>query len=473
MRTLSILALFGLAAVSQAETSYFGLFLQGSKIGYCSYDSAPSKVGNQRATRSDSVSIMDMGMLGQNMKVEMKSTSWSTPAGAPIRMLFSSTSSGRTQIVDASFGAKSVTAKIQNSGRLTTKVLPLPNGPVVDDATNWVLHKDAKPGMSRTMYVLDPTTISFIKNEVKFVGKTQTTVKGKTLPATLVEVVDPNVTMKIFVNDKGDVLRMEGPLGMELLPLSRATAMGKAPKYNPPVDLAVVTSIKTDKPIEDPAGTSELKLRITGRDLKKVPSDEYQTVTRDGAGWVVDIHPAQLSAGKGLSIAEARRQKPDWAKPGLNIPSNTPRFTALAKKIVGNKADVQSAAFAIQKYVYDMMRPNAGIGVLRDAGEVLDTKEGVCRDYAVLTATLLRAAGIPARLASGLVTWDGTFYYHAWVEAWDGKRWIGVDSTTGDNQISASHVKLGEGSVEDAFNFVFLDKAKIEVLDVRHEKDKG
>ena len=113
------------------------------------------------------------------------------------------------------------------------------------------------------------------------------------------------------------------------------------------------------------------------------------------------------------------------------------------------------------------MKANAGIGVLRDAGEVLKTKEGVCRDYAILTATIMRAAGIPTRLCSGLVNWDGSFYYHAWVEVWDGKRWLGMDSTVPYLQISATHVKLGDGNVEEAFTFTFLDKVKIEVLEAK------
>jgi hypothetical protein len=79
----------------------------------------------------------------------------------------------------------------------------------------------------------------------------------------------------------------------------------------------------------------------------------------------------------------------------------------------------------------------------------------------------MRSAGIPARLASGLVNWDGNFYYHAWVEIWDGSRWLGMDSTTPEPQISAAHVKLSDGNVEQAFTFTFLDKVKIEVMEAR------
>ena len=119
------------------------------------------------------------------------------------------------------------------------------------------------------------------------------------------------------------------------------------------------------------------------------------------------------------------------------------------------------------------MSPNAGIGVLRDASEVLKTKEGVCRDYAILTATILRAANIPARLASGLVYAQEAFYYHAWTEYWDGKRWIGLDSTRPSGKVTAGHVKLAHGSVEEAFLFTFLDKARIQVLNLKRKSVQG
>jgi transglutaminase-like putative cysteine protease len=62
---------------------------------------------------------------------------------------------------------------------------------------------------------------------------------------------------------------------------------------------------------------------------------------------------------------------------------------------------------------------------------------------------------------------DGSYYYHAWVEVWDGKAWCGVDATRPAKRVAADHLKLANGSVEDAFTFTFLDKVKVEVLNVR------
>ncbi|MGV3615777.1 MAG: transglutaminase-like domain-containing protein [Fimbriimonas sp.] len=470
MRLLSILFITGLAPLATAETTYLGLYLQGTKIGYSSYDSSSTKIDGKAALRSDSRTVMNVGLLGQAMTMNMDSVTWTTPTGTPIRLKFRMSSSGRVQTVDAVFSKSQIVATIMNGGRQAKKTLQVPAGnKLVDDPLAGVIAGQIKPGTTRTFYVLDPSTVDLVKNDVRVMGKRKTQIGGKNVDATLVEIVDPRATMRVYLSGKGDLLRVDGPMGIEMRPVSRKVAMGATGGYTPSVDLAFATSLKTDKPIGDPTALTGLKMRVTGRDLARLPSGDHQTVARDGEAWIVDVHPVRLDGVSSIAIAESAAQKPEWTKPSLYVPSDNVKMRELAKKIVGDHKDVKSASLAIRKYVHDQMRPNAGIGVLRDAREVLDTKEGVCRDYAILTATLLRAAGIPARLASGLVNWDGSFYYHAWAEAWVGDRWLGLDSTAVPEQITPAHVKLGEGSVETAFTFTFLDKVKLELLEARKD----
>ena len=112
------------------------------------------------------------------------------------------------------------------------------------------------------------------------------------------------------------------------------------------------------------------------------------------------------------------------------------------------------------------MKSGCLVGVLRDAREILRTKEGVCRDYATLAATLMRAAGIPTKLVTGAVYSSDGFYYHAWVETWVGDRWIAFDPTLGGGLADATHIKFAEGNAEEAFISFTLDGSKIEVIEV-------
>lgn len=79
------------------------------------------------------------------------------------------------------------------------------------------------------------------------------------------------------------------------------------------------------------------------------------------------------------------------------------------------------------------------------------SREGVCRDYAHLAVALLRALGIPARVAAvyapGLVPMD----FHAVAEAFlDGNWWV-VDPTTLAPRPSLVRIATGVDATETAF----------------------
>lgn len=469
MKKLLILCALALACLGFAEPTYLGLYMQGSKIGYSRYDSHPDTLDGKKVSRSDSKTVMSAGLLGQSMSISIDGSTWTNASGRPVKMLFLMTSAGRTQKVVARFNAKTAEIDVFNSGAKSHKSLPIPNdAKIVDDPLELLLEGGMTAGAHRSFYILDPMTVSFMKNEVALVGPREFSLKGKKTKGTLVRIIDPRATTDVYLSGKGDLLKVEAPMGIEMIPETKAVALEFGDSgYKPSADLAFATSLKPDKKIDDPEALTGLTVRVSGRDLSRLPSDGFQTVTKDGESWKVDVHPPQIAAANATAIATARAEKPDWVKPSLYIPSDSATFKSLAAKIVKGETAVVPAALAIKDYVHGAMRPNAGIGVLRDASEVLKTKEGVCRDYAILTATLMRAAGIPARLCSGIVSWNGDFYYHAWVEIWDGSQWLGIDSTQAPAQISAAHVKLADGNVDDAFAFTFLDKVKIEILDVR------
>lgn len=468
MKRSLIFILLCLTALGLGQETYLGLYLQGNKLGYSSYLSTNAKLNGKSVKRNDSNTVINAALLGSAMTMQVKTTTWADAKGQPVRMRFVTTSGGRTQVVDAAFSGSRIQINIDNNGTKTKKTLTIPKGAsVVDDPLTPIMLDGARPGAKKSFYILDPTTISLIKNDLVVHGQEKVTVKKKTVTATKVEVIDPRANTTIYVSSKGDFIKAIGPMGMEIYPETKAEALGKSTGFSPSLDLAVVTSIETDKPLEDPSNLGFLKIRISGKDLKSLPNDGFQTAAGSGTSWVLTIHPPKLSDSEGQSISEAAAKQEKWTKPSDYIPSDAPQFKKLAEQIVAGETNVKKAALKIKDYVQKSMRPNAGIGVLRNATEILKTKEGVCRDYAILTATLLRATGIPTKVVSGLVNWDGSFYYHAWVEAWDGERWIGLDSTTPDPQISAAHVKLNDGNVEEAFTFLLLDGVKVEVLEAR------
>lgn len=444
-------------ALASADETRLAVFLQGNRIGSSTYSSRKDVLNGKELNRGDSTSTMAASMLGGDLKIEMNSTTWTEASGRPVKMVFVTKSAGRTQTVQADFGAEFADVSMVSGGEKQRSRLKIPtDGPIVDDPMPLVLKSGVDSKMS--FYVLRPDTLSFVKDTAVNRGASKVTVGTRTLDATLVEVIDPMATMKVYVGSDGQLVKAIGPLGIEMLPESIAPeSTGSTP------DIATASAITPDKPIANPRWLKRFKFDLVSPGVGELPSDAHQTAVKNANGWSVDVHPVDALSSPGLTIAQAAKQQPEWIKPDTYIPSDSARFKALAKKIVGNRTRVRDAALSVQSWVAGRMQPNPGIGVLRDASEVLSSKEGVCRDYAILSATLLRAAGIPTRLCSGLVSWDGTFYYHAWVEVWNGKNWIGVDSTVRDQQMSAGHIKLSDGNIATAFRFPVLDKVSIKV----------
>ena len=92
------------------------------------------------------------------------------------------------------------------------------------------------------------------------------------------------------------------------------------------------------------------------------------------------------------------------------------------------------------------------------ASETAQTKSGDCTEYAVLLAALLRADGIPSRVAAGLVWAEyfagekNVFAWHLWTQALIGGRWVDLDATLPSNGESfhVGHVLLAVTPLTDA-----------------------
>jgi len=101
--------------------------------------------------------------------------------------------------------------------------------------------------------------------------------------------------------------------------------------------------------------------------------------------------------------------------------------------------------------------------------EVLRTNVGDCNEHATLATALLRALGIPARIAVGLVYTRGRFYYHAWSEAYVGE-WISLDSTMNQMPVDATHIKLLDGNLDRQVDLLgFIGKLDLKVMDYGHD----
>jgi transglutaminase-like putative cysteine protease len=101
--------------------------------------------------------------------------------------------------------------------------------------------------------------------------------------------------------------------------------------------------------------------------------------------------------------------------------------------------------------------------------DVLQSKRAECQGQTYLYAALARAAGIPTRVANGLVyspEHEG-FLYHTWAESLVDGSWQAVDPTFDQRRADATHLALVYGeTLADLLPLVeWVGKTRIRVLE--------
>ncbi len=189
-----------------------------------------------------------------------------------------------------------------------------------------------------------------------------------------------------------------------------------------------------------------LKVRITGL-------NQY-TYDLDGDG-EYDVYPLQDGDGtytvvvyeqvEGTSYAQVLSQSVEAAMADANAPFLAPNryswytrdsaVVSLSDELLGGLGSDREKAEAAYEYVvsnmtYDYMKAVMAVGgqisgYVPDLDEVLETKTGICFDFAALMCALLRAQGVPTQMVMGYA--DTT--YHAWNNVYLDGEWTRFDAT--------------------------------------------
>ncbi len=155
--------------------------------------------------------------------------------------------------------------------------------------------------------------------------------------------------------------------------------------------------------------------------------------------------PVDVSARSHTHVSTAQALSATARRRDTQLPSNrNPRSIALSAELRRSHPDdlglVQAALdlFRREEFFYTLSPPPLGENSVDEF--LFDTRRGFCGHYASAFATLMRAAGIPARIVTGYQ--GGTYnpyagYWivrqsnaHAWDEIWiAGRGWLRVDPT--------------------------------------------
>jgi transglutaminase-like putative cysteine protease len=185
----------------------------------------------------------------------------------------------------------------------------------------------------------------------------------------------------------------------------------------------------------------------------------------------VHVSPGQLRVDYRATVTDRGTPKPvedldliRYMRPSRYCESDTLTPMAQAEfsglEGVDLIAGVSSWVGTQLSYIPGSSRPTDG------AVATLLAREGVCRDYAHLVVTMLRASGMPARLAAVYAPGLKPMDFHAVAEGYVDGGWHVVDATTLAPRQDMVRIATGRDAADTAFMDVLSGIATLDGIDV-------
>ena len=366
-------------------------------------------------------------------------------------------------------GRHRLTLTVASSGSTRAETRELEQAPAMSlNLPRMLASRGLVPGSTHTWMVLDPATLHTAPMTVR-VGQRGVARTSETIvPAFPVEMEFQGLRTTSWVTDTGDVVREESPLGLMTVRESADRARGLAVPARIQSDLLRASAIVPEmrQRIDDPRNVRRLRVRLTGADIP--------LADMNGAGQSISEDIIEIRDPRSLEATPLEANLERYLAPEPFIESDAPEIIAEAREALRPLApDVtdRTRAERLVRHVNLLLEKKPTVS-LPSAREVLRTKVGDCNEHTALYVALARAAGLPARIAVGIVYMHGAFYYHAWPEVYirEGSNrglWLPVDPTLNQFPADATHLRLARGGLDKQAAIVpLIGRLQMTVLDV-------
>lgn len=217
-------------------------------------------------------------------------------------------------------------------------------------------------------------------------------------------------------------------------------------------DFGLLDSLAIASPFRIPSGARHRRLRYVfehAADTTPFPATgEQRVVARSGRAVVT------VCADCGDETAPTPEQLAQYRSANAWVQSDHPQLQALARS-VRRGGSQRGRMLKLVQWVQTHMNGERQTMGYASALQAADSRAGDCTEFALLLAALARANGLPARVVAGLTyssRFTGlkhVFSPHAWVQVWDGQRWVSYDAGLGDFDSTHIVLGIGDGSPQD------------------------
>ncbi len=345
----------------------------------------------------------------------------------------------------------------QQKSEIPLQELPHMSGSIYDAAFRANLGKN----ITRNFSIFDPATQAMRSIRVTRNADEIISIMGKRILAQKYCADFMGANNCTWMGKDGDTLKETGILGLSLEKVSPAKAQ-EGISQNGSIDFTQIASIPANLKIDDAEKLSRLKIKISGiGGLLLYLNGDRQSFRKD----ILTITRERPSS----SVLQSSANKPTqdvtfFLQATPLVQANHPQMKAQVDKIIKTDDVPEQKVKKIVHWVYRNVEKKPVLSV-PNALEVLKNKVGDCNEHAVLVAALLRTAGIPAQIETGLVYLHGRFYYHAWNIAYIGN-WITADAVFNQFPADVTHIRLVRGESSEQLDLIgVMGKIKLEILE--------
>ncbi len=465
------------------ETEYLAVFMEGKKVGHAV---ETRTISGDKVTSSEQVSIT-ISRGGISVTIEMTETSIETTSGEPLGFEVIQKLGAMVMKMAGQVDKQGViTLTTTSMGAEQKSTLQWPQGAVMSEGLRLLtMKKGLKEGTQYTVKIFSPGMMQALDADI-LVGQEQNVdllgrvVSLREVTTTLNMPGAGKVVSTSYVDRDLQMQKTITPIAgmqVEMVACAKEFALGQ----NDVLELIDKMFLASPEPLNNLSSTKSITYLLSP--IKEasdftIPSNDNQKAQKlDGGKVILKVVPLAAPAGvkfpyrgKDTAIREA-------TKPTRYLQSDNEQVIELARRAVGGTKDAAEAARKIEAFVGQYIE-NRSLSVgYATAAEVAASRQGDCSEFAVLTAAMCRAVGIPAQVVAGVAYVDDFlgqqgFGGHAWTQAYIGGKWIGLDASFrggGRGGYDAGHIALasGNGDPGDMLNLApTLGQFKIEKLTV-------
>jgi transglutaminase-like putative cysteine protease len=426
---------------------WFSISLDGERTGFASLAIAPAEAGGYLVSGEGSVKML---VLGVSREASSREQYRVNQDGSLRTLAVEQTIDGSPMKVIGEVTADTIRVMVETGGKKKEKLLKC-KGPVYPAPllNLYPLLHGVAVGKSVQVQYFDAEAVKVKKVKISVVGVE--TLPGNVRAFHLRNDLYTFVDNDVWVDMAGNTLRESVRDGLVVTVAEEAATVRKfileaaLAKKDLILDFSLV---KVDPPLKNPAILDGLVVELTGvpagMPLYQGPG---QTAVRTGNDRV--LYTLGSFGGRVPNIPGAPEPEDvRFLQPSSRIPSDDPEIMAFKNASVAKAGtDAEAVKLLVKKvaeYVEDTVADS------QSPLETLRSRKGNCQSHARLYTALARAAGIPSRVASGLVYAQGKgFLYHSWSESKVGGQWLAVDPTFDQIPVDCTHIKLVEGDEPD------------------------